>query len=115
MVLEMTPGRAIEQLEREFGLSAADLAGALGVNPRTLERWRTGESYPQHEARRRLVALLGLHRHLAETFTTPDAIRAWLHETNRYIGGLTPADALRVGRVDRAEAALEALDLGVFL
>ncbi len=34
---------------------------------------------------------------------------------NRYLGGLTPAEAVRVGRTDRAEAALEALDSGVFV
>ena len=48
-------------------------------------------------------------------FTTPEAARAWLHGSSRYLGGLTPAEAIRVGRFDRVEAALEALDSGVFV
>lgn len=49
-----------------------------------------------------------------ETFTTEEAARRWLHAPSLYyLGGLTPADALRVGRIDRAAAGLEALDSGV--
>ncbi|MHB1005347.1 MAG: MbcA/ParS/Xre antitoxin family protein [Chloroflexota bacterium] len=56
-----------------------------------------------------------LRHRLLGTFTTAEAARAWLNAANRYLGGLTPADALRVGRLDRVEAALEALDSGVFI
>lgn len=111
----LPPGRLLEQLERELGLSRAELAAALDVNPRTLERWSTGEAYPQHEARRNLEALLDLQRHVSDTFSTSDAARTWLRAENAYLGRLTPADALRVGRPDRVEAALEALDSGVFI
>lgn len=115
VLLEMTPPRALEQLESELGLSEGDLARALDANPRTIERWRSGYTYPQHESRRRLAALVGVHHRLRDTFATPEAIREWLHAPNRYLGGLTPADAIRVGRFDRVEAALEALDSGVFV
>ena len=115
VLLEMTPHRAVAQLESELSLSESDLARALDANPRTIARWRAGRSYPQHEVRRRLAALLSLQHRLLETFTTAEATRAWLNAANRYLGGLTPADALRVGRLDRVEAALEALDSGVFI
>ena len=114
-LLEMTPHRAVEQLESELGLSQNDLARTLDTNPRTIGRWRAGRTYPQQEARRRLIALLGLQHHLSETFSSSEEVRAWLHTENRYLGGLTPADALRAGRIDRVEAALEALDSGVFI
>ena len=114
-VLDMAPRRVLEQVQSDLGLSDAELATALDATPRTIERWRTGMSYPQIEQRRRLGKLLELTRQLRETFTTPEAIRTWLRAPNRYLGGLTPADAVRVGRIDRAEAALEALATGVFL
>jgi hypothetical protein len=50
-----------------------------------------------------------------ETFESSDVARTWLHSESRYLGGLTPAGAIRVGRLDRAEAALEALDSGITL
>jgi hypothetical protein len=114
-ILDIAPGRLVERLGAALRLSEVELAQALDVNPRTLERWRAGTSYPQHEARERLSALEALAQRLTDTFVTPDAAGRWLHESSRYLGGLTPADALRVGRIDRVEAALEALDSGVFV
>lgn len=53
-----------------------------------------------------------LYRRLSEAFDDREAARAWLEAPNRYLGGQTPEDAVRDGRSDRAEAALEALDSG---
>jgi hypothetical protein len=50
-----------------------------------------------------------------ETFSDPKAIRLWLETDNRYLGGIKPIEALRVGRYDRVAAALEALASGVFV
>jgi transcriptional regulator with XRE-family HTH domain len=115
VVLEMAPARILGLLLSELGLSPDDLAGALGVNRRTVERWRLGESYPQLEARTRLLALLGLNQHLRETFATAEDGRSWFRAGSRYLAGDVPADALRRGEIDRVEAALEALDSGIYL
>ncbi len=115
MVLELAPAKAIQELIADLGLSKDDIARSLDTDLRTLGRWRSGQHYPQHEARGRLAALVALRDHLRDTFTSGDAIRAWLHDSSRYLGGLTPLDALRAGRIDRAEAALEALDSGTFM
>jgi transcriptional regulator with XRE-family HTH domain len=93
--LEMAPGRAVECLVKAMGLCKKELADTLGATPRTLERWRSGETYPQRDTRRRLAALVEFDRHLGETFEDREAVR--------------------VGRVERVEAALEALDSGVFV
>ena len=114
-ILDVTPAQAIEQLQREFGLSAQELAGALDASPRTIERWRKSETYPQHETRQRLAALISLERRLRDSFEASDAIQGWLHLPSHFLGGLTPADAIRVGRFDRVDAALEALESGVFV
>ena len=105
----------LEQLRDGLDLSRDDLARALDAHPRTVDRWLAGDALPQHDARRRLYVLLDLQRHLDDTFRNAEARRAWLHAESAYLGGLTPADALRVGRPDRVEAALEALDSGVFV
>jgi transcriptional regulator with XRE-family HTH domain len=115
VTLEMTPSQAIAQLERDLHLSPSELADALNASPRTVERWRASETYPQRDARQRLAELIALDTRLHDTFDSPDAIRTWLHSSNRYLGGITPAEAARIGRIDRVEAALEALDSGIFL
>jgi transcriptional regulator with XRE-family HTH domain len=103
------------QLEEDLGLSVKDLTGALSVDRKTLERWVSGETYPQREARRRLIALLALRDHLRESFTDLEGAREWLNAPARYLGGITPAEALRTGRMDRVEATLDALESGIFV
>jgi transcriptional regulator with XRE-family HTH domain len=114
-MLQLTPGQAVVRLSRDLGFSTATLAQATGTSPRTVERWRSGETLPQRGARRQLAILLALDMRLRETFDSAEAIRAWLNAENRYLGGLTPTEAVRAGRIDRVEAALEALDSGVFI
>lgn len=107
--------RLIDELEVRLSLSAGELAGALGVVPQTVERWRTGERFPQHEARRRLDALTVLRDRLDETCDGRDAVAVWLRTNSNYLGGRKPVEALRVGRIDAVNAAIEALDSGVLL
>jgi len=112
--LELAPYRIVEQVSADLNLPIDQLARALDADPRTVDRWRSG-TYPQRETRQRLLDLQTVHHHLRETFATLEALREWVHSPSRYLGGLTPADAMRVGRFDRVEAALEALDSGVFV
>jgi transcriptional regulator with XRE-family HTH domain len=114
-VLETTPRQALQSLQHGMGLSDAKLIEALGTSHRTLRRWQSGTAYPQVLARQRLARMLRLQERVRETFDGPDAVRRWLHSESRLLGGMTPAEALRVGRLDRAEAALEAIDSGIFL
>lgn len=106
---------ALESLKQDLGVDTVVLAGAFQVHPRAIDRWTNGESYPQHEARARLEALDRLRDHVCETFNSADAIHTWMHTDNRYLGGLTPANALLAGRIDRVEATLDVLDSGLFI
>lgn len=114
--LEVTAAQAVDRLTGDGRLfSAREMADALGVTPRTIERWRTEGAHPQRETRRRLAELLDLNRYLLKTFGERAASRSWLEAPSRYLGGLSPTEAVRAGRFDRVEAALEALDSGIFL
>lgn len=114
-LLEMTPRQALEMLEKEIGIPEEELAQALNSNRRTLQRWRSGTAHPQQLARQRLAELIRLQQLVRETFKGKDAVRRWFHAPSRYLGGITPAEAVRVGRLERVEAALEALHSGAFL
>jgi putative toxin-antitoxin system antitoxin component (TIGR02293 family) len=103
---------ALEQLEHDFGLSSSELAQALSVDRRTLERWAGGDTFPRHAARDRLLALVALHARLAELFETAEDVRTWLHRPLPFLGRMAPIDAVEVGRIEGVEDALEAIDEG---
>ena len=114
-VLGMTPGQALETLHRDLGLSPKDLEAVLATTPRNIERWIHELAHPQTKARQQLVHLMEFHRHLGDMFTAWEGARAWLNAPSRYLGGITPLEAMRAGRLDRARAALMALDSGVYV
>jgi hypothetical protein len=115
MATSIALDRFLHEISTTLRLSDADLAGAVQASPRTVERWRARTTFPQHEARRRLDALDALADQLRESLETSEAITSWLNTDNGYLGGIKPIEALRIGRLDRVEAALEALDSGVFV
>ena len=115
VALDTTPRQAIERLEHDLGLTPADLCGALGITRRTLERWRSGESYPQKESRERLSELSDLNEYFQDAFINDEAVREWVHAKSRYLGWLTPAEAIRLGKLDRARGALEVIEYGIYL
>src|SRR5688572_3606535 len=110
--IQITLKPALDQLEHDFGLSSRELAQALGVDRRTLERWASGDTFPRHAARDRLLALVAVHARLAELFETAEDMRTWLHRPLPFLGRMAPIDAVKVGRIESVDAALEAIDEG---
>ena len=105
----------LERLKSSLGISYEELAQALGTDRKTVYRWLAEETFPRAQNRVRLDALESLVTRLDETFKTPHGAVAWLHAPSGYFGGLRPVDALLRGRIDAVDAALEALDSGVFV
>ncbi len=84
-------------------------------NLNSSECWTEAQAIPRPQTRERISSLLETERLLQETFSDRKSICLWLETDNRYLGGIKPIEALRVGRYDRVEAALEALASGVFI
>ncbi|MPZ50966.1 MAG: hypothetical protein GEU75_16980 [Dehalococcoidia bacterium] len=108
-------GPLVEGLERDLGISIDTIALALAVDRRTVERWRSNQSVPQGKTRERLGELMALRDQLLRTVGPPEQVQEWLRASSRYLGGFTPEEALKAGRIDRVRADLEGLAGGVFL
>ncbi len=108
-------GPIIEGLERDLGVSIDTMAVAVGVDRRTVERWRANQSVPQGRTRERLKALVALRDQIVRMFGSPEAGREWLRTSSRYLGSFTPEEALKAGRLDRVRADLDGLASGVYL
>jgi hypothetical protein len=113
--LQVTPGQAVRALQADLGLTATDLQTVLETSPKHIERWASDQAYPQTKARQRLAELMAFHDHLEAMFTEWEGTRDWLRAPSRYLAGLTPLEAVRAGRLDRAREALMALSAGVYL
>jgi len=113
-LFEQTVADAIASIQRDLGLTSAEVAGGLGVTTRTLDRWRKGQSLPQREARERLNELSAVRDHALEAFY-PDDLPRWMRERNRALAGTRPVDAIAVGRLDQVENALVVIDYGMFV
>jgi transcriptional regulator with XRE-family HTH domain len=105
----------LERLKSSLGISYEEMALVLGTDRKTVYRWLADETFPQAHNRSRLDALEALVDRLDESFKTPEGATAWLRAESGYFGGLRPIDALLRGRIDAVDAALEALDSGVFV
>jgi len=108
-------GEQLNHLKSALGVTDAQLAQVIGTDARTVQRWYAEETYPQHGSRKRIDDLGALVQRLHGGFKTPDGAALWLHAESGYFGGLKPIDALLRGRIDAVDAALEALDSGVFV
>ena len=93
VIREGFPPAVVEELMRTSGLTLKELAGALDLSPRSLQRRRRSGRLARYESDRlyrlaRIVALanefLGDHER---------AIR-WLKRPNRALGGIAPVAAL---------------------
>lgn len=108
-------GPLIEGLERDLSISSETIALALDVDRRTVERWRANQSVPQGKTRECLAELVALRDQLLRMFGTAELVQEWLRARSRYLGGFTPEEAFKAGRVDRVRADLDGLAAGVYL
>ena len=111
-VLDISP--VIDALQRDLGLPADTMAAALNVDRRTVERWRASHTVPQGKTRVRLREFLDLRDHLLAVTGSSEAAKEWLGASSRYLGGFSPLEALRAGRIDRVRADLEGLAGGIY-
>ena len=105
MALMTNTALDLEGLEATRGklqLDWEELAATLGVDQSTLYRWRQRESRPRPIFRSRLQQVSELVELLPRVFAGPDLAREWLRAARpESLGGATPLELMRGGRIDR--------------
>ena len=87
------PPAVVEELMQASGLTLKELAGALDLSPRSLQRRRRSGKLARYESDllyrlARLVAIA--HEYLGDQ----ERARRWLKHPNRALGGLAPVAAI---------------------
>lgn len=99
-------GAALGWAAKELEWSEPEISQALGVDRKTLHRWRTRASVPAPEQRKRVEKLSQLKWLLDNAFRTPLVGKRWLYRSVPGLGGKTPSAALLAGEIDSVIAVL---------
>jgi len=91
---------ALGWVARELELTDPELGRALGVDRKTISRWRKRESAPAPEQRRRMEKLTQLKWFLETAFRTPELGKRWLHQSVPALKGRMPITVLTDGDID---------------
>ncbi|HEX6808458.1 MAG TPA: antitoxin Xre/MbcA/ParS toxin-binding domain-containing protein [Gemmatimonadaceae bacterium] len=86
--------------ERELELTDPEIGQTLGVDRKTVHRWRKRESAPRPEQRRQMEKLTQLKWLLENAFRTPAAGKRWLHQPVPALKGRLPISVLTDGDID---------------
>jgi len=92
-IREGFPPAVVERLMQASGLTLKELAGALDLSPRSLQRRRRSGKLARYESDRlyRLARLVAIAN---EYLGDAERARRWLKHPNRALGGLSPVAAL---------------------
>ena len=98
-----------------YKMNNADLAAALQVDRRTIQRYRSGDSYPTRRVRHSLADLREISFLLDEIFVNQEAAIRWLNISVPLLKGRRPIDLIQKGKLDDVIKALETYESGAFL
>jgi uncharacterized protein (DUF2384 family) len=102
----------IEAALEDFGLSRVELASALGVDRRTLLRYRNRVNVPSRQVRAKMEKIREIQHLLSELFDGRDAQLEWLCSPVPLLRGGRPIDLLRRGDMDEVLSVLAGLHSG---
>lgn len=113
--LELTAASTtIDRVSEDLDLGYSEIGNVIGVDRRTIYRWRFEESLPSPEHRKRLESLRELHFLLDKVFEDRDQALEWLHRPVSMLRGRTPISRLREGRIDEVLGVLAGLESGAY-
>jgi len=113
--LELSEARTtFAKFREEYEWDNADIAAALRVDRRTVQRYSSGASYPTRRVRNSIADLRELAILLDEVFLDDaDALR-WLNKTVPALKGRRPIDLIKRGKLAEVITALTTYHTGAF-
>lgn len=91
--------RRLKSIRDKCAMRDFEVASLLGSRPETVSRWNLGHTYPLASPARILLELVFIVDQLSE-FYEPREVRLWILSPQKHLRGLSPAEAIRAGRID---------------
>ena len=96
----------VEQARRAFGLNFVEVASVLGVDRRTVFRYRKHQSVPSRTVQARMEKIREIAHLMGEVFNGRETELEWLYTPVSMLRGRRPVDLLREGELDQVLAVL---------
>ena len=91
--------KRVQTLRTKSAIKDHELAALLGARPETVSRWNHDRAYPRVRTEKAFRDLEYIIGRLADCYQ-PNGVRQWLFEPQKRLGGISPADLIRSGRID---------------
>lgn len=91
--------RRLDSLRAKGAMKNIEVADLLRTRAETVSRWNQGRAYPHANTEKTLLELEYIIDQLAD-FYEPNEARQWIFAPQKLLGGITPAELIRTGRID---------------
>lgn len=113
--LELTEAQnTFEKFKEAYRWDNADIAAALRVDRRTVQRYSSGDSYPTRRVRISIADLREISILLDEIFPDEADAARWLSTTVPMLKRRRPIDLIQKGKLDEVITALATYQSGAF-
>jgi DNA-binding XRE family transcriptional regulator len=106
--------RKLDSLRAKGAMKHTDVANILGTRPETVSRWNQGRAYPHASTEKTLLELEFIVDQLSD-FYEPNEARLWIFSRQKHLGGDSPAELIREGRIDEVRRLVGQLRDAVYL
>ena len=106
--------RKLESIRTKGAMKHTDVANILGTRPETVSRWNQGRAYPHSSTEKTLLELEFIIDQLSD-FYDPNDARLWIFSPQKHLGGNSPAELIREGRIDDVRRLVNQLRDAVYL
>lgn len=106
--------RKLDSLRIKGAMKNIEIANLLGMRPETVSRWNQGRAYPHANTEKTLLELEYIVDQLAD-FYEPNEARQWIFAPQKLLGGISPAELIRTGRIDEVMRLVGQLRDAVYL
>jgi hypothetical protein len=106
--------RKLDSIRTKGAMKHTDVANILGTRPETVSRWNQGRAYPHASTEKTLLELEFIIDQLSD-FYEPNQARLWIFSPQKHLGGTSPAELIRDGRIDEVRRLVNQLRDAVYL
>ena len=106
--------RKLDSIREKGAMRSVEVANLLGTRPETVSRWNQGRAYPHSSTEKTLLELEFIVDQLSD-FYEPNEARQWIFSPQKLLGGSSPAELIREGRIDEVRRLVNQLRDTVYL